>query len=65
MFNEFVQVTDRDRKSKIMLNLNKIDYILEREDSDGIYCSIRTGEVVFQVCETFESFEEFFNENKE
>jgi len=62
MFNEFVQVTEINGE-RMFINLSKIQWV--REISKGTevpFSSIRVEDNTYQVRETIESFEQFFEE---
>ena len=64
MINEFVQVTEKNTNERVLINLRHIEYIREVNASaseDFSLIKLKDGRV--QVHETFESFEEFFENN--
>ena len=65
MINEFVQVTEKDTSERLLINLRHINYIKEiKTKSANDFSLIRVKDSLIQVYETFESFEEFFEENE-
>jgi len=65
MFNEFVKVTERKTGERVFINLNALNFIREVKDDDNDYSVLRVKDNFIQVRETFDSFEEFFDELKE
>jgi len=66
MINEFVQVTDNNSEEKYLINLSDISFIREKSDDDTSVVRLKSREkLFFHVKESFESFEEFFEELKE
>lgn len=65
MFNEFVQVTEVSG-DRMFINLKSIQWVREiKKGTDEPFTSIRVGDNTFQVKENIDSFEAFFEENKE
>jgi len=63
MLNEFVQVTDRTSDEKFLINLSDISFIREIKDEEYTVVKLKSKDkMVLQVRESFESFEEFFND---
>jgi len=64
MINEFVQVTDNSSEEKYLINLSDISFIREmKSENNDDYSVIKLkskDKMVLQVKESFESFEEFF-----
>jgi len=63
MLNEFVQMTDRTSDEKFLINLSDISFIREIKDEEYTVVKLKSKDkMVLQVRESFESFEEFFND---
>ena len=66
MLHEFVQVTDKRSNERYFVNLEDISFIRENKSDDSTVLGMRSKEkLFFSVHESFNSFEEFFEENKE
>lgn len=66
MLNEFVQVTDKQSNERYFVNLEDISFIRENKSDDSTVLGMKSKEkLFFHVHESFNSFEEFFEENKE
>lgn len=66
MLNEFVQVTDKRSNERYFVNLEDISFIRENKSDDSTVLGMKSKEkLFFSVHESFNSFEEFFEENKE
>lgn len=65
MFNEFVQVTEVSG-DRMFINLKAIQWVREiKKGTEEPFTSIRVEDNTFQVRENIDSFEAFFEENKE
>ena len=65
MLNEFVQVTDKNSNERYFINLDDISFIRENKTDNSTVLGIKSKEkLFFHVHESFDSFEEFFEENK-
>ena len=63
MLNEFVQVTEKKSSERFLINLSDISFIRENKEDDDTVISFKSKEKLFlHVHESFESFEEFFEE---
>ncbi len=63
MLNEFVQVTETTTDERFLINLSDISYIREISESNGSLVRLKSKEkTAIQVKESFESFEEFFEQ---
>jgi len=61
MFNEFVQVTDKHTEDRYLINLNDISFIREIKNEELTVIKLKSKDkMILQVKESFESFEEFF-----
>jgi len=63
VINEFVQVTDRNSEDRYLINLSDISFIREIKGEDYTVIKLKSKEkMILQVRESFESFEEFFED---
>jgi len=63
MLNEFVQVTDKNSEDRYLINLSDISFIREIKNENLTVIKLKSKEkIILQVRESFESFEEFFED---
>lgn len=66
MLNEFVQVSEKESGDRLFINLSDISFIRENKTDDTSVLSIKNKEkLFFHVLESFDSFEEFFDQDFE